>query len=234
VCKKLPDASAILIKTVKTYSDLAQYEDDGLCTSLTKYADGSTQDSCKSFITQFTAPFHLEFSWCDYNSTLAPHLPDAVEIKNIKQAVIKCHEKTYKKCLPEEAVRFAVGLSGGAGAIVLPLLVTSLSGLKTTSLSSVVSARLTADEVVDGFLCYRILVELSTSPWIGLYFISKADYLIRKFENDRSINPSEVVSDTGSLTHEELESRTASQQIWFKNVRFKSRLWLRSLRWLKH
>lgn len=224
MCKKLPDASAILIKTIKAYSDLAHYEDDGLCTSLTKYADGSTQQSCKSFITQFTAPFHLEFSWCDYNSTLAPHLPDAVEIKNSKQAVIKCHEKTYKKCLPEEAVRFAVGLSGCAGAVVLPLLLNSLSGFNNTSLAAIVSSRLIADEVVDGHLCYRVLVELSTFPWIGLYFISKSDYLIRKFENERSINPAEMATDTGALTPDALQPRTSTQEIWFKNVRFKSRI----------
>jgi len=224
VCAKLPEASAILNKTVETYSDFAHYEDDGLCTTITKYADGSTQESCKSFVTQFTAPLKLQFAWCDYSSTLAPHLPDAIEIKNSKQSIVKKHEKTFKKCQPEEAMKFAVGLSNGAGAIVLPLLVTSLSGLKTTSLASVVSARLTADEVVDGFLCYRILVELSTFPWIGVYFISKADYLIRKFENERSINLSEMVSDTGSLTQEELQPRASSQQIWFKNVRFKSRL----------
>lgn len=221
MCIQLSDASAILIKTVKTYSDCAHYEDDGLCTSLTKYADGSTQESCKSFITQFTAPFHLEFTWCDYNDTLAPHLPDAIEIKNSKQSVVKKHEKTFKKCQPEEAMKFAVGLSNEAGAIVLPLLVTSLTGLKTTSLAAVVSARLTADEVVDGFLCYRILVELSTFPWIGIYFISKSDNLIRKFENERSVNPTEMGADTGSFTPEELQPRTSTQEIWFKNVRLK-------------
>lgn len=96
-----------------------------------------------------------------------------------------------------------------------------MTGLKTTSLVSVVSARFTADEVVDGFLCDRILVELSTFPWIGIYFISKSDNLIRKFENQRSVNPAEMGADTGSFTPEELQPRTSTQEIWFKNVRLK-------------
>lgn len=215
------DVSSIIKASIDVYRNLAFYEDHGYVSSESIEADSSEISNSITFETRYSKTTGLTLSWFGKPDSLFSRIADSIEICTNKKAFIKVKQKVRKTCSPEQALTIAgAGGGGDVGLIIPPLLLLDTTPLpKPFSLHSVTMAKLDGIAIVDDLECYRVKVLLSNQPWVGTYFISQSDFLIRKFESQRKLDipkekqqglPDDLV---GSFP------KTTCSKMWFKDLK---------------
>jgi hypothetical protein len=214
------NANSIIEKTIDFYRGLAGYQDCGYSSVIVYDAQERELSHSATFQTNHSIQKGLSLSWYAGQETTLSRVADTIEIGVDGASQIKVNQKVRKKCTALQAMRIAGG-GGNLGFVVLPvLMIEAVKHFKSFGLNSVSLSKLDGEAIVDDVECSIVKVVLSEMPWFGTYYIGKSDFIIRKFERERTIDiPKDMRSKfADDFFSEYPELRT--EKLWFKDIKF--------------
>lgn len=171
-----PEASQVIARMAKVYSECQTYSDSGSVTTVI-HSDGSNETEVKPFLTAMVRPSKFRFEFSEQRNTDSRYIVwrDGDDVRTWWDL----NKRSEREDTLGMALAGATGVSGGSAHTIPSLLIPDeIGGWLITDIEA---AKLGNKEVLDGHACYTIEALYAGDP-ITIW-IDEQTYLVRRIDS---------------------------------------------------